>query len=139
MAQAATWVIGWVLSSWDPLERLLIGRRLLNEASRARALRAFHEHGLHRTPEGTGVLIFASLFEHAVVILGDKGINARMGTEGWQEAVDALVRSIRSGNPTDGFVEAIGRCGEVLAQHFPRTEAPVTNSLDDQLRIDKSS
>ena len=56
-------VLGAVLSLWDPIERQLAGHAAMEEAVRARAVRAFHEQGLHRTSEGTGVLVFASLFE----------------------------------------------------------------------------
>ncbi len=67
LAQAAAGLLGGLLAMWDPLERLLVGRKAMDQAVRARALRAFHEHGLQRTAEGTGVLVFASLFEREAV------------------------------------------------------------------------
>ena len=125
---------------WAPLERLLIGRQAMAQAVRSRALRAFHEQGLHRTVEGTGVLVFASLLERQAVVLGDHGIHARMGDEGWGEAVGALVAGMRRGQPTEGFVDAIARCGERLQAHFPpgagATAKP--NELPDALRVSPS-
>ena len=50
--------LGALVAMWDPIERLLVGARATDEAARARAMRAFHENGLHRTEHGTGVLVF---------------------------------------------------------------------------------
>lgn len=140
LLQAAAGGLGALLAMWDPLERLLVGRRAMDQAARARALRAFHEHGLHRTAEGTGVLVFASLFEHEAVVLGDHGIHARMGEAGWDEAVKALAGGLRSGAPGQGFEEAISRCGARLAEHFPRgaAAAPPPNELADAIRVSRS-
>jgi len=37
----------------------------------------------------------------------------------WEAAIDALIAGVKQGRPADGFVAAIGRCGAVLAEHFP--------------------
>ncbi len=130
---------GALLASWAPVERLLAGRRAMDEAVRARALRAFHEHGLQRTAEGTGVLVFASLFERQAVVLGDHGIHARMGDD-WNQAVAALVAGLRAGDPARGFVDAVALCGARLAQHFPRDPAalPPPNELEDAIRMSRT-
>lgn len=127
--------LGALVASWDPVARLLAGRRAMDEAVRARALRAFHEHGLQRTQEGTGVLVFASLFERQAVVLGDHGIHARMGDD-WNQAVGALVAGLRAGEPARGFVDAVAVCGARLAQHFPRHPGalPPPNELEDAIR-----
>jgi putative membrane protein len=139
-AQAAGGLLGGLLAMWVPLERHLVGRRALAQAVRSRALRAFHEEGLQRTAEGTGVLVFASLLERQAVVLGDHGIHARMGEEGWDEAVRVLAAGLRRGAPGDGFVEAIERCGARLEAHFPRepAAAPPRNELPDALRLSRS-
>jgi putative membrane protein len=135
LVQLAAGVVGALVASWDPFERLLAGARAMDEAVRARALRAFHEHGLHRTAEGTGVLVFASLFEHEAVVLGDHGIHARMGGD-WQKAVDALTAGMRAGDPSRGLVEAVAICGARLAEHFPRDPSvkATPNELEDAIR-----
>jgi putative membrane protein len=136
LLQLAAGIAGALAASWDPIERRLAGRRALEEAARARAMRAFHEHGLHRTEEGTGVLVFASLFEHQAVVLGDRGIHAKMGEGEWDRAVAALTAGLKAGDPAKGFVEAIALCGARLAEHFPRSGAarPPVNELEDAIR-----
>jgi len=134
--QVAAGLLGALLSRWDLVERLLVGSRAMDEAVRARAVRAFHEHGLHRTAEGTGVLVFASLFEREAVVIGDRGIDAKLPPGEWDRAVAALVAGLRAGEPARGFVEAIALCGARLAEHFPRdgTTPPAGNELEDAIR-----
>jgi putative membrane protein len=138
LLQLAAGILGALLASWDPVERVLAGSRALDEAARARALRAFHEHGLHRTAEGTGVLVFASLFEHEAVVLGDHGIHAQMGND-WDRAVAALAAGMKAGDPAKGFVEAIALCGARLAEHFPRDPSAQRprNELEDAIRASR--
>jgi putative membrane protein len=139
LVQAAAGLLGGLLAMWDPLERLLVGRRAMGQAVRARALRAFHEHGLQRTAEGTGVLVFASLFEHEAVVLGDHGIHARMGEAGWDDAVRVLLDGVKAGDPGRGFEEAVTRCGARLAEHFPRRPGdPAPNELADAIQVARS-
>jgi putative membrane protein len=133
--QLVAGIAGALLASWDPVERLLAGRRAMDEAARSRALRAFHENGLQRTEEGTGVLVFASLFERHAVVLGDHGIHARMGDD-WNQAVGALVAGLHAGDAARGFVDAVAICGARLAEHFPRDPGAraARNELEDQIR-----
>jgi putative membrane protein len=137
LAQLAGALLGWGLSWLAPAERFLVGRLQLDREVKARAMRAFLEHGLHQTSEGTGVLIFASLLEREAVVLGDHGIHARVGDGEWQATVDALVAGMKRGAPADGFVEAITRCGARLAEHFPRGQVPLSNELPDALKLDR--
>ena len=134
LAQVAGGLLGGLVALWDPVERVLAGRAEMDLAARDRALRAFHEHGLHRTERGTGVLVFASLFERRAVILGDRGIDERMGEAGWQRAVDLLAAGMRRGDPAGGFCEAIAAVGAKLAEHFPRGPSAAGNELPDALR-----
>jgi putative membrane protein len=139
LVQIVAGIAGAALSLWDPVERLLVGRRALDEAVRARAVRAFHEYGLERTEEGTGVLVFLSLFERGAVVLGDRGIHEKIGAE-WQQALDALTAGMRAGDPGKGFVDAIAMCGARLAEHFPRdrSQAAPRNELEDRIRTSRT-
>ena len=139
VAQVAGGLLGWALGRLGPVERWLVGRVAMDQAVRSRAMRAFLEHGLHQTAEGTGVLLFASLLEREAVVLGDHGIHARMGEAGWDEAVQALLAGLRRGDPGQGFEEAVARCGARLAEHFPRDPAAgrPANELADEIRVSR--
>jgi putative membrane protein len=90
------------------------------EAVHLRSLAAFTAQGLHYTRAHTGILILASLLEHRVEVLADKGINEKVPAGTWNEVVQILTVGLKSGNACDAYCEAIERCGEILAQHFPR-------------------
>jgi putative membrane protein len=130
-------VLGWIAGRLAPVERLLAGKGHQERAVQARAEQAFFEHGLHETRDGTGVLIFASLRERRAVVIGDRGIHARMGDDEWKRAVEALVEGMRRGSPGDGFVAAIAIAGARLEEHFPRRAGEIVpNELPDGLKRD---
>lgn len=116
------------------LQRPFITASRLNEAVRERAVRAFYEKGLHRTKDATGILVFISLFEHKVWILGDSGINAKIPADSWLELVRTLTDGLKAGRACEALCEVVTRCGEELARHFPR-EGDDRNELQDEVLI----
>ncbi|HUK65303.1 MAG TPA: hypothetical protein VLV17_00645 [Anaeromyxobacteraceae bacterium] len=130
--------LGALLALVPALERILAGRAEIELATRERAVRAFYENGLSHTAQGTGVLVFASLFERRAVVLGDHGIHAKAGDLAWRGAVDRLSEGLRRGDPAAGFCEAIALCGAELRKHFPRPPGGGPgNELEDGLRASK--
>ena len=97
----------------------VVPRRTREERAHAEAMRQFFARGLHRTAQRTGVLIFASRAERYAAIIADAGINEKVASAVWDDAIAVLLAAIREGRPADGFVAAIHRCGDVLATHFP--------------------
>jgi len=116
------------------LQRPFIAPSRLHEAVQERAVRAFYEKGLYRTRDETGILIFISIFEHKVWILGDRGINARIPAASWQELVQILVAGLKGGRAGEALCEVITRCGDELAIHFPR-KADDMNELHDEILV----
>jgi putative membrane protein len=109
-----------------------VARRRLAHAVRDRAVRAFFEKGLHRTRDESGILIFISLLERKVWILGDRGINEKIPLHVWHALARELSAGIREGRPCETLCAVIARCGEHLATHFPR-KADDTNELPDNV------
>jgi putative membrane protein len=87
-----------------------------------------------RKRDRSGILIFVSLAEHYARVIADDGIAAKVPASYWQGIVDALVAQARQDRVADGFVAAIGMCGEVLAEHFP-SAAGGANELPDRLFV----
>ncbi len=106
-------------------------------AVRQRALLAFVEHGVYRTREENGVLLFASLYERKVVVLGDRAVHEKLGDEHWNRAVATLVAGMRAGDPAGGFCKAIADIGEEMAKAFPRGSSPQSNEISNDLRVDR--
>jgi putative membrane protein len=113
-----------------------VARARIREAVRERALRAFYEKGLYRTRDATGILIFISLLERTVWILGDRGINERITPETWQGLSVELSRGMRAGEACDALCRTITRCGTILAEQFPR-RLDDTDELTDQVLFER--
>lgn len=97
----------------------IVPRQAKHDRAHTEAMRQFHAQGIDKTAHRTGVLIFASAAERYVEVVADAGINDKVSTDIWDDAVAVLVAAIREGHPGDGFVAAIERCGAVLTEHFP--------------------
>jgi putative membrane protein len=113
--------LGSILCAIPPIKRNLIPNGRITEAVHLRSLAAFTAQGLHYTRAHTGILILASLLEHRVEVLADRGINDKVAAGTWDEVVQILSAGLKSGSACDAYCKAIERCGEILAQHFPRS------------------
>jgi putative membrane protein len=98
------------------------------------ALLAFYEQGLYKTRDRTGILIYVSLLEKSVIVLGDTGINEKVKQEHWDGVVKLIVGGIRKGNIAQGIVAGILSCKEMLKTHFP-VKPDDTDELKDDLVI----
>ena len=111
---------GFLVGRIPAVKRLFATNHRIAEAVHSLALASFTEHGLHHTRDHTGILICVSLLEHRVEVLADRGINAKVKAETWQEIAKIISDGLRSKQACDAFCTAIQRCGEILATHFPR-------------------
>lgn len=122
----------FVVVSIPLIRRRLTPSSLKQARVRARALETFLARDLHKTRERTGVLIYAALSDRQVEVLADAGVSAKVDASAWEAVVNDLVAGIRRGQPADGFVAAIERCGHLLAAHFP-ADPENPNELPDSL------
>jgi putative membrane protein len=99
---------------------------------RRRALLLFRLATENRTRAKTGVLLYLSLAEHRAEIIADAAINAKVTPETWGHAMAALIDAVKDGRPGDGMVASVGKIGQVLSEHFPRSPDD-TNELPDRL------
>lgn len=135
MPAAAGAAVGFLLASFVPaVKRWLAGDEMLDLRARQRAEMTFLEEEVFRTRDRTGILIFVSLFEHRVVVVGDGGINALVQPGQWDGIVAEVVAGIRAGRPGDALVAAIRQCGELLERHGVARRADDANELPDELR-----
>lgn len=122
----------YLFSNFPKLKLSFVSRKRIVEAVRGRAVRAFYEKGLYRTREETGVLIFISLLERKVWMLGDKGINARIHSHFWHGLARELAQGIKEDKAAEAMCSVISACGDELARHFPRNEDDM-NELPDEV------
>ena len=132
---AATFFIGIALASRFPLLRLpLIAKREMREEVERRARETFQRLRIRGTSNASGILIYVSLYEHMVHVVGDDAISAKLSQGDWKALCDTIIRGFKGGNPEEGMRNGILRCGELLAQHFP-AKPDDKNELFDSLHL----
>ena len=132
-------VVGAVLATYvPPLQRLAAGPTLLDETVHRRALQAFVEEEVFKTRDRTGILLYVSLREHRIEVLGDTGINERVQPDDWVEVVARIRTGIRNGDLTGGLVEAIEMCGRLLERRGVNVRPDDENELSNTVRTPES-
>jgi len=124
-----------VLALMPSLKLLLVPSSMLTQRVEERASMAFLAEEVFSTRERTGILLFVSLLEHRVRVLGDSGINAQVRQEEWDEIVKVIVAGMKTGRPTDALIEAIGKCGVLLEKRGVHIRPDDTDELDNTIRI----
>jgi len=125
-----------VVSHSDVLQRWLTPDEVLDHQVSLAARAAFVEHEVFATRDRSGVLLFLSLLERRVVVLGDSGIEAHVAPGEWDRMVAGIVQGIRDGRPGEALVAAIGRCGEILDRGGLERRGDDTDELPNRLRLD---
>ena len=92
---------------------------------------------MFKTIDRTGILIYISLLEHKVIVLGDKGINAVIDPEEWDTMVNNVVKGIKEKNPFKGIMNAINDCERVLLKHGFVVKPNDINELPNHLIIEE--
>ena len=126
--------IFFAVANFPAIDRLIIPRGVRSKAVRDRAVKCFVESGVYRTEKRTGILIFVSYMEREVRIIADSGISALIDQKEWDSIAASLALGIKERRSGEALVEAIDRCGGLLAAHFP-PESKNPNELPDGLVI----
>jgi putative membrane protein len=101
------------------LKRLFVSKTQMEEEVRRAAVTAFFSEKLYKTKDENGILLFISVFERKVWVLGDAGINAKIPQDRWQGLVELITSGIRDGRQAVALCEAIRQVVDILKEHFP--------------------
>ncbi len=102
-----------------------------DQGARERALDVFSHLRVWDTAHNNGVLIYLLLADRAVEIIADRGIDARVGREGWRKICGRMESEFRQGNFVRGVLDGIDAVSRELAAHFP-PHGPRRNELPDK-------
>ena len=128
-------LVGVALARYvDAAKRLFAGKDEINRAVGQRAAEAFLSEEVFNTKDRTGILLFLSLLEHKVVVLGDSGINAKVQQREWESIVKTIVDGMKAGTPAAGLVDAIRQCGNLLHREGVAIQKDDANELSNRLR-----
>lgn len=101
------------------LLRPFLSSRQAEEEVRKAATMVFFTEGLYQTKAANGILLYISILEERVWVLGDRGINQKIAAERWQEIVSLVTEGVKNKQQCAAICEAISRIGEILQVSFP--------------------
>jgi uncharacterized membrane protein len=110
---------------------LPLGNLVRGQTPRERAIELFGALRVWDTEQNCGVLVYLSLGDRDVEIVADRGIQQKVGNEGWQAICDRMRRDFHERRFEHGAIEGIRAISKLLAQHFPR-HAQDVNELPDR-------
>ena len=101
------------------IKRGFITERQIQEEVEKAATTQFFNQGLYRTRDETGVLVLISVFERKVWVLADRGINAKVQADQWDDIVKMIIAGIKQNRQADAICEAVEKIADLLKTHFP--------------------
>ncbi|MCX7743400.1 MAG: TPM domain-containing protein [Flavobacteriales bacterium] len=127
--------IGVMLVQFFPfIKYFFVSTSRMNYCVDALARQTFLEYEVFNTRQRTGILLFVSLFEHEVEILGDTGINQKINQDEWAEIADAMIQQLKKGNRCEAFLAGIEKSRDLLLKYGFEKTPDDTNEIPDHLR-----
>lgn len=97
----------WLATIFPVLKTVFVARQEMeDEVSRA-AQSSFFEYDLRKAKNGAGILIYISVFERMVQVLGDEAASARLQDNDFQDICDEIRFGLRAGQAGSGLVQAM--------------------------------
>lgn len=103
---------------------------------RDRAIDVFSQLRVWDTEENNGVLIYLLLADRDVEIVADRGIDARVGRQGWESVCQAMELRLRAGNTEQAVLDGISLLSGFLETHFPVATGRINELPDTPVVLD---
>ncbi len=101
-----------------------------------RAAFIFDKMGMQKTEKRNSVLFYLAVNNRRFAVMGDKGINAVVPEDFWDDIKKILLNHFREERFTEGLIEGITLVGTKLKDHFPYQTDDV-NELSDDISFGK--
>lgn len=102
-----------------------------------RAVEVFDKLKMYETEARNGVLIYVAYKSRQFAIIGDIGINEKVGACFWETEKNVLADYLKAEHPAEGLCEVIKMIGENLAKYFPYQKNDV-NELSDEISYESN-
>ncbi|MCX7820761.1 MAG: TPM domain-containing protein [Brevinematales bacterium] len=100
------------------------------------AKKIFNALEMYNTRERTGVLFFLSIKDRKFAVIGDEGINNKVGENFWVNIANEMESYFRKNMFGEGIVYGIQKIGQLLEKHFPIKKDDI-NELPDEISFEK--
>ena len=134
LTQLLVFIVLALVLSLPRLRYAVTPKSMMRKYAHRNAAAQFFATNISATKDSTGVLIFVSLLERYVEVVGDKGIAEKLTQRDWQAIIDEMLPLLRDKKSSDAMVLAVERCGALLAKHFP-AGAQNKNELPDRFIV----
>jgi putative membrane protein len=132
--QLAAFIVVALVLSHNWFRYRVTPRRLMRKYAHRNAASQFLTFHTHATGGRTGILLFVSVLERCVEVVGDTAITAKVTPADWQKIVDAMLPLLKEDKLTDGLVLGVELAGRTLSSHFP-PDTPNPNELPDHFIV----
>ena len=123
--------LGFLLAHIVMIKRFLTLKSEIDEEVRQKATELFFQLGTHTTKNRNGVLIFLTLVERKIIILGDKAIHEKVGQTFWDQIISDMLPLLRKKQTLEALKLGIQKVGAALEQHYPRQAGDINELKDD--------
>jgi putative membrane protein len=131
-------IIAYLLAIFIPDLRLsLSSNHVVSQRVLTKARDVFLQEEVFKTKDRIGILIYISEFEHKVVVLGDTVINEKISKKDWKHIVDTIVLGIKHQQVSQGIVNAVNNCQELLLKNGFNNVEKDENELSDEIRVEE--
>ena len=96
---------------------------LCKKTPKKRAIELFGRLNIWDTEHNNGVLIYLLLADRDVEIVADRGIDKRVGHDGWEEICREMEALFKKAEFEAGVLRGITHISAALQQHFPQLGA----------------
>ena len=134
LVQLLVFIVVALVLSLPSLRRLVTPMRLKRKYAHRNAAAQFLATNIATTKRRTGVLIFVSLLERYVEVIGDEAISAKLTQSDWQKIIDEMLPLLSQRRTSDALVLGVQHCGSLLADLFPAGKHNV-NELPDRFIV----
>jgi len=117
--QLVLFIVLSLLLSITRIRMAITPRRMMRLYAHRNAAAQFLAANISSTRGHTGVLIFVSLLEHYVEVIGDQAIASKLGPADWQKIINEMLPLLKAKQTAEALALGMARCGVVLAKHFP--------------------
>ena len=101
------------------------------QSARERAIDLFSQLRVWDTLHNNGLLIYLLLADRAVEIVADRGINAKVSSQEWNQVCRRMEAAFKQSNYEGGVIEGVQAVTRHLAVHFP-ADGHSGNELPDK-------
>jgi uncharacterized membrane protein len=103
-----------------------------------RSAEIFEQLNMHQTKERNGVLLYLALRDRQFAIVGDKGINQKVGeNDYWECIATKLKEHFKAGQIKEGICFCVTEIGMSLAKHYPENGSENLNELPNEIVFGK--